>query len=247
MILFRYLSVYFETMDTATKVWLYVADIDKTEYDYDFWYNLMPQNRQEKISRFRFEDDKKRGVVGWALICKALKEYAGFSAKYVAQNITSSPKGKLFLAPSVQDIECKPYFNIAHSGDKVICAVSDTEVGCDIEKKNNDGLKIAKRFFHETEYSYLEDIKSEDVREREFIKLWTMKEAFVKATGDGIAFPMNEIAFVNDKGIIKDRVTYSDLQYCFCPADFDDGYAMTVCVKGDTCSCQRVDVKYLFE
>ena len=45
------------------------------------------------------------------------------------------------------------FYNISHSGDYAICAVSDSEVGVDIQKIRKPDMRIAKRYFTEDEYN----------------------------------------------------------------------------------------------
>lgn len=216
----------------------YIGDIILTEYDYDKWFDRMPGFRKEKIQRFRFDEDKKRGVLGWILICKALEETAGFSYEYVAENVYADHRGKLYLNDKV-------YFNIAHAGDKVICAASGSEVGCDVEKKNCDGLKIAKRFFSEKEYKYLESISDKADQEREFLKLWTMKEAFVKTVGDGLSFPIDKICFIDDNRKILSAISPDDKgTFYFKAYDAGEGYSCCVCSRNDAFS---EDIKLVLE
>ncbi len=78
------------------------------------------------------------------------------------------------------------YFNISHSGDYLILAVSDKPVGVDIEKRKNFNFRIAERFFSASEYQWL-NAQPKVEFESNFLKIWTAKEAYVKATGRGIA------------------------------------------------------------
>ena len=85
-------------------------------------------------------------------------------------------------------------FNISHSGDLVICAVSDFEIGIDIQEKSRMNTdRIAKKIMSPAEHKkYLERSERQDF----FYRVWVMKESYVKWTGDGItrelhSLPMN--------------------------------------------------------
>ena len=85
-------------------------------------------------------------------------------------------------------------FNISHSGDLVICAVSDFEIGIDIQEKSRMNTdRIAKKIMSSAEHKkYLESSERQDF----FYRVWVMKESYVKWTGDGItrelhSLPMN--------------------------------------------------------
>lgn len=80
------------------------------------------------------------------------------------------------------------YFNLSHSGDYVLCAVSEREVGADIQRfQPVDMMRLAKRFFSEPECQEL--VRCEETRERQelFFRLWARKEAYGKLTGEGVA------------------------------------------------------------
>lgn len=76
------------------------------------------------------------------------------------------------------------YFNISHSGDYVVLAVSDEEVGCDIQEIRPYNPKVAVRHYCENETRLIEESGSQD---RVFIRLWALKESILKFTGKGIS------------------------------------------------------------
>lgn len=85
------------------------------------------------------------------------------------------------------------FFNISHSGEYVLCAVSSREVGADIQKiQSADVMKLAKRFFSEPECRALERCESGRERQGLFFGLWSRKEAYGKLTGEGIAAALGQ-------------------------------------------------------
>ena len=76
------------------------------------------------------------------------------------------------------------HFNLSHSGDAIAVAVADQPVGLDIEshRELNDGLAIAQRVFHPRERQWLQ---AQADFAAGFYRLWTLKEALLKATGEG--------------------------------------------------------------
>ncbi|MCD7835951.1 MAG: 4'-phosphopantetheinyl transferase superfamily protein [Lachnospiraceae bacterium] len=100
-------------------------------------------------------------------------------------------------------IKERPFFyNISHSGDYVFCAVSDREIGVDIQKKvPADFVRLAERFFSDREAGALRE-SSDDSSVRElFYRLWTRKEALGKLTGEGLAASADKCVLDFDKGI----------------------------------------------
>lgn len=97
--------------------------------------------------------------------------------------------------PRIQNVD-NLYFNLSHSGDYIVCAISDKNVGIDIQKISTLKNDIAKRFFTESENNYLATLSSNE-KENEFFRIWAIKEAFIKYTGEGIARILNSFNISN--------------------------------------------------
>lgn len=79
------------------------------------------------------------------------------------------------------------HFSISHTHDKIAIAFSSHSIGIDIESLREYKPLLVKRFFHPFEYDFLENIKNKEEQNQAFSRLWTLKEAYVKCTGTGIA------------------------------------------------------------
>jgi 4'-phosphopantetheinyl transferase len=102
-------------------------------------------------------------------------------------------KGKPFITNTESQIS----FNLSHTREVAILAVSQGNlIGVDIEKTKRqvDILGIAKNYFNESELKQLQQQAAHTQMEF-FFKLWTLKEAFVKATGDGISLGLEKVSF----------------------------------------------------
>jgi 4'-phosphopantetheinyl transferase len=143
------------------------------------------QQLQELLQLLSVEEQQRSAcsnfIVARARLRQILSGYLGCSA--VDIEFIYNKHGK----PAIKG--CPLQFNLAHSGELGVCAVSLSHaVGVDIEKVDRplNCLAIAKRFFSEWEYSELSVLPELQQREA-FFHVWTCKEAFVKATGLGIA------------------------------------------------------------
>lgn len=88
-----------------------------------------------------------------------------------------------------------PWFNVAHSGDYGLIGVSaEGEIGVDLQimLPKPHCLKLAKRFFALQEVEQLEGLEEKE-RTKLFYQLWTAKEAFLKATGQGISGGLDQV------------------------------------------------------
>ncbi|AXA34532.1 4'-phosphopantetheinyl transferase family protein [Francisella adeliensis] len=89
------------------------------------------------------------------------------------------------------------HFSISHSGNKIIMTVSSVDIGVDTEiiQPRKNIFSVAKRYFSEYEIDVLGD--SENI-EKEFYKLWTLKEAEVKRNSTGIAHGLVKATFTKE-------------------------------------------------
>jgi 4'-phosphopantetheinyl transferase len=76
-------------------------------------------------------------------------------------------------------------FNLSHSGDYVCCAVGDEPVGVDIQKHVPVKEGLAERFFTEDENRQLKELSGEE-SEQLFFRMWSIKESYIKFTGQGM-------------------------------------------------------------
>ncbi len=141
------------------------------------------------------EWDGKNG--SHALLARAVRRFLEQKGKTVpAQlNVSSDDKFKKPYLKELPDI----HFSISHSGIWWICAVSDEEVGLDIqEQRMCNREKMARRFFHADEVKWLERHGFDY-----FCRLWAYKESYVKYTGAGLTRGMDYFSAANpDTGVL---------------------------------------------
>ena len=129
-------------MDTR----VYIAHTGPLEEEklYRLAEDLASPRRKEAAARFRLRADRVRSYAAELLLRKALAD-RGVSGSDLRYGF--SEHGKPYLTAP----EAVP-FNLSHSGDYVMCAVSDEEIGSDIEQVRTIDPEIARRFFHPAEY-----------------------------------------------------------------------------------------------
>lgn len=140
--------------------------------------------RKQKTMKYKHADDRKRSLGAGILLQNILPRF-GASPDHIFCGTDGKPQA---------DGIC---FNLSHSGDLVICATSNKQVGCDIEMIQKAPRHVAERFFCSKELTYLESC-TEDLRDQEFFRIWTMKESYMKMTGEGMRLALNRFAIVFD-------------------------------------------------
>ena len=210
---------------------LYVADVGRLQNDevYEAMYQKVSVRRAEKTDRLKKKDDKIRSIAAEILLMRAYEDIIG---KYYEgrddrlPEVESDENGKPFFKDS------NIFFNISHSGTKVICAISSQEVGCDVEKSHDSGEKIAKRFFAEEESALIEKAESIEEGSRLFQRIWTLKESVLKEIGLGVAFPMNNFLVVDEKAKTLNEIVVNGKRLYLKDYGCSDGYAYSCCCAG---------------
>lgn len=169
----------------------------------DLWLLNLSAIKKENSERFvpslsaseleraqQFKKNKHHFLATRALLRVVLGHYTGIEARKL--EIARTDDGKPFLTNSPRPL----YFNLTHSGNFAALAITHHgEVGIDIETaRNRSYLQIVERYFHPDEIKHLHDCE-ETQRERLFYRLWTLKEAFFKATGTGISTGLDKAYF----------------------------------------------------
>jgi 4'-phosphopantetheinyl transferase len=111
---------------------------------------------------------------------------------------TRAAHGRPELAGPVQRRSLS--FNVAHTDDQIIVALSAAgRVGVDVEAQHRclDALALARRYFRHEEIAALQALPASQ-QPRRFLELWTLKEACVKATGEGLARGLRRVGFLLD-------------------------------------------------
>lgn len=114
------------------------------------------------------------------------------------------------------------FFNVSHSGNYVVLAVSDKEIGCDIQKCDEKNyLRVGKFVFHKNE---IELLNSTDDKLTTFFEIWTKKEAYLKLLGTGFQRKATDI------DLSQDIYRENDITYFFANWKIDD-YFISACYE----------------
>jgi 4'-phosphopantetheinyl transferase len=209
-------------------VYLYVTDVSGLPDPLEFkkLFQSLTFERQIRIQRMRSLAHRKQSLGAGLLLQSVLQKY-GLSQEQI--RISSSGK------PMCEGL----HFNLSHSGSLVICAVGDTPVGCDVEQLREAPRTLASRFVCEREKEYLNGCNS-DIYDKEFYRLWTMKESYMKYTGEGIKLPLNAFEIVQGEQvcILRDG-DFADCKIHECEVP---GYCISVCTKDTEVKMCQVEV-----
>jgi len=185
----------------------------------------------EMAARFHFERDRIRYVVAHAMLRSILAAYAGVAPATL--EFGAGPFGKPYLRRGSPALE----FNLSHSGDVVLMALArDRPVGVDVEEwsANVEVESIATLVFSPLEQEHVV-AAGPSARNRAFFRVWSRKEAYIKATGHGVSRGLDHFDVVG--AAVPGRVTdhlASDAgdRWLLRDLDLDVGYAGAVAAAG---------------
>ena len=183
----------------------------------------LSEERKSKIMRCKRSESRRQRLGAGMLLREVLNRHGAQE-----QDIQIGKNGK----PEVEGV----HFNLSHSYNLVVCVVGNDVVGCDVEREETtDKSDIADRFFSENEILYLNENKEE------FVRLWTLKESYVKMTGEGFGASLNqfEVCLEDEVKVYRNGIP-SD---CTVKEYEIPGYRLAICAKEDEFS---EEVEYIF-
>lgn len=120
------------------------------------------------------------------------------------------------------------HFCFSYDQNIMICALGDTQLGCDIKKIKNIPKRFPAQFLNSSERSYL-SLFNGDLLNQEFHRLWTIKESYIKMTDEVFASPAKELEVsVSDEISILKNDVFED---CRIEEYSIPGYRIAVCAK----------------
>ncbi len=231
-----------------TKIHVSVVQVNQEyiEQHFDELVERLYPERKSRVLAFRRWEPAYTSIIAGLLLQTLVEEKLGIHPQALV--LEKNENGK----PTVQG-HPEFYFNLSHAGDYVVLAHGDVPLGVDIEQIRTQNLHVAKRCYTEAEYAYVAGADSEenqigdiseenhemnietdmlqpdtsmDINDR-FFYLWTMKESYLKLTGDGISVPLNSFE------VDPYRQTVKGTLYRYSMQRMDD-YWISVCT-GENC------------
>jgi 4'-phosphopantetheinyl transferase len=173
---------------TPNSLELYYGNV--SEFSIEALIDLLSPLEYQKAESFRKEEDRCLFIVSRAILKLIL-------AKKLEQSVDTIElkyeiNGKPYLDNKSEfDIQ----FNLSHAGNTFLIGITNgADIGVDMEAVDRvvDHSKVASILFSERELKAFNDLKEHE-KQLAFLKYWTCKEAFLKAKGVGLTFPVHEL------------------------------------------------------
>lgn len=180
-----------------SEVHIWSANLDLPP-DLDVLTKLLSPDERSRAASFHFAEHRRRFVAGRAILRAVLAGYLGVRPEAIA--FAYGEWGKPGLRERVP-----LHFNLSHSENHFLLAISGRAVGVDIERLNAeiDFPGVAAQFFNLDEQAALVAVTGAE-RLRRFYRIWTKKEAVMKARGHGVGAEEERTGFLNKNCFVRE-------------------------------------------
>ncbi len=140
--------------------------------------------RQKAILTYRFSADRNRTAYGELLARWLMRQKTNLSLAEI--HFQRDAFGKPYCPG------CKYLFNLSHSGQWIVCSIGTVASGVDVEIQQEIDLAIAREYFLPKEYAWLCSLEEHE-RNVAMLKFWTLKESYLKYTGQGLLGELEKV------------------------------------------------------
>lgn len=148
---------------------------------------MMPPERQERVECLRFDRDKQLSAAAYAVLLYALRERGCEVREPLRWDYNEYGKPRLRDFPEL-------HFNLSHCDGAAACALSDFEVGVDIQDITPPDSGVVRMTMSDGECGL---IAGSAAPERTFTRLWTVKESYLKLLGSGLDSSLRKLDFAD--------------------------------------------------
>lgn len=158
-------------------------------------WTWLTENERRRTEKFRLPSSQNQHLVGKGMARWLLSNNKS-NLSQLQFKITD--QGKPYVD---QPADAKRPFNLSHTDGLAVCLIGSRDyrcVGVDVERLDrNTSPDLANRYFSPPEVAKLKKIQEPQAKKQMFLKIWTLKEAFIKAIGTGLRTPLSAFAFEN--------------------------------------------------
>lgn len=196
---------------------------------------LLTADETARMQRFHFERDRLLFLATRVLVRQTLSRYA-----------STAPRDWRFIAnawgrPAIADANSDSadlQFNLSHADGLVAMAVTrGRRLGIDLEfPRGTDWLALARHSFAPAEVQAVGAASPDDMPRR-FVDIWTLKESYVKAMGQGLSIPLDSFWFTLPPSTPQQHLAFSApsdaaaTAWSFCQWHSDRGHALALCLE----------------
>lgn len=152
------------------------------------------EEKRARLHRFRHREDLLRGLGADLLLRSRIMD------DLLMDNARIRFEYNAFGKPLLSGVS-QYHFNVSHAGEWVACFVDSKPVGVDVERVQDFEEGIARSFFSEDEYRYVMEAGQYKEKRLRFYQVWTAKESYIKAVGQGLSLPLADFSVMSADGV----------------------------------------------
>ncbi len=168
-------------------------------------------------------------TVGLSLLARALQDL--YEICIPASEMEAHLETNRYGKPSLKDYP-HIHFNISHSRQLAVCAVSSEVIGADVEEIRDYFPPVLRKVFTEEERLFFEHMSvSKEAAQEWFFRFWTLKESRIKFAGMGLAMALTDFSFSFNTATDPYTITCSDPGLSFYQQKIENSYILSLCTE----------------
>lgn len=196
-----------------------------------YFFDLLDEDEKARALRFRFKKDRDCFTISHGILREILSKYILCDPRAIVFEFGEHQK------PFIKNNDLGVQFNLSHSHFMAFIAVTlDDPVGVDVEwaRENNDLDQLVSRFFSTVEINEYFSLP-QNQRKQAFYHAWSRKEAFIKATGNGLFQELKSFSVNLTPGKLAKVLSVENDEASFWKLytlEIEKNYAAAVCWRG---------------
>jgi 4'-phosphopantetheinyl transferase len=185
---------------SSEEILLYTVSLNSVRHNVLNFMTCLTPHEKNQANSYYTQELSENYIISHAILRQILSDHTKIYANEI--EFTVGPYGKPYLKNNQQSIE----FNMSHSKDMLYIVVTkDIEVGVDVEFKDNNIniTELQNLVLSKQEADHLNTLESQTQKKDFFYNIWTLKEAIVKATGQGLSYPISQINLIDEMFSVK--------------------------------------------
>lgn len=170
---------------SENEIHIWLVDLETQLQNLKAYWSYLSKIEQSRAIKFRFESHKNNYIIRTGILRILLSNHLMCQPNEIEFEVGEFGKPKLNNSTLT--------FNLSHSKSKALIALTQNiEIGIDLEyiDASIDAKTIAIHFFSNDEMKQLYTLNNENLAD-EFFNIWSKKEAFIKAIGTGLTYPLD--------------------------------------------------------
>jgi 4'-phosphopantetheinyl transferase len=216
------------------KINIYLIDSRKVNISEKDIIQSLTEEEIFRANKFKFSNEKRFFLISRYYLKNFIGEYLDLSPEKII--ISQMKSGKPYVN---ENIDSNLKFNYSHSGDYIVYAFTkDNEIGIDIEKIKDisEFDELSRTHFSDEEQLIYFELKNPEEKKRLFYKIWTRKEALLKAEGSGITIDLKSLTVLttNEKNANQIKIKFLDKNWSITDIMLDTHYSSSVALNSDS-------------